>query len=143
LHNSKVTFDGVDHMQAFSKAIFNGNTYLILPQNTGWFSIDNIDLSGISRASIIMGWQNPPVAGYTFEVHVDAPDGNKIGEFSFAGEGESGGKLEKAKPKFVTLTSILTQVNDGKLHDLYIVSKSKDPKITANAALSSIQFFVK
>ncbi|HEY8659629.1 MAG TPA: ThuA domain-containing protein [Hanamia sp.] len=144
LHNSKVTFGGVEHMQAFSKAIFNGNTYLILPQNTGWFSIDSIDLSGISRASIIMGWQNPPVAGYTFEVHVDAPDGNKIGEFSFAGEGESAdGKLAKAKPKFVTLTSGLTQVNDGKLHDLYILCKSKDPKVTANAALSSIQFFVK
>ncbi|GAC1425568.1 MAG: hypothetical protein NVSMB7_01970 [Chitinophagaceae bacterium] len=144
LRNSKVRFDGVEHMQAFSKAIFNGTAYMVLPQNTGWFSIDSIDLSGISHAAITMGWQKPPVSGYTFEVHVDSPDGNKIGEFTFTAEGESpGGKSEKTPPQFVTLNAALTQVNDGKLHNIYIVSKARYPKITTNAALSSIEFFIK
>ena len=144
LHNSKITFEGIDHMQAFSKVAYNGNTYMIIPQNTGWFSIDGIDLSGISRAAITMGWQKPPVPGYTFEVHLDAPDGNKIGEFTFAGAAETAGaKPGKAAPQFATLSSGLMPVNDGKLHNIYIVSKVKDPKITGTAALSSIQFFIK
>lgn len=144
LHNSKITFEGIDHLQAFSKVAYNGNTFMIIPQNTGWFSIDSIDLQGISRAAITLGWQKPPVAGYTFEVHLDAPDGNKIGEFNFAGAAETpGSKSGKTQPQFATLSSGLTQVNDGKLHNIYIVSKTKDPKITGTAALSSIQFFIK
>ncbi|MDP4286122.1 MAG: ThuA domain-containing protein [Bacteroidota bacterium] len=144
LHNSKVTFDNATHLQAFSKATFNDVTYLKLPQNTGSFSIDSIDLSGISRAAITMGWLNTPVAGYTFELHLDSPGGEKIGEFSFPGKGESpGSKSTEAHPEFATLTSTLKNVNDGKLHDLYIVSKTKNPEIKTQAALSSIQFFLK
>ena len=144
LHNSNVTFEGVTKMKAFSKGTFGGMTYMLLPQNTGWFSIDGIDLSGISRATITLGWQSPPATGFTFEVHVDAPDGNKIGGFSFAGKGQSHGeKSAKSQPQFVILTTGLSKVNDGKLHDLYIVSKSNDPKSSATAALTSIQFFTK
>ena len=101
LRNSTLTFDGVNNMQAFSKANYNGVNYMIIPQNTGWFSIDSIDLTNISRAVLTMGWQKPPVSGYTFEVHIDAPNGNKIGEFTFAGKAESGdSKTTKAAPQF-------------------------------------------
>ncbi|HSQ44255.1 MAG TPA: c-type cytochrome, partial [Ginsengibacter sp.] len=144
LHNSKISFDEVQQMQDFSKAVFKGTTYMVLPQNTGWFSIDSIDLSGISRAVITMGWQKPPVSGYTFELHVDAPRGNKIGEFTFAGLSEAeSSKPGKATPQAATLSATLNAVNDGKLHNIYVVSKAKDQKVTTNAALSSIQFFIK
>jgi glucose/arabinose dehydrogenase/cytochrome c551/c552 len=143
LKSSKMTFDGAQHLQGFSKATYNGNTFLLIPQNTGSFSIDSIDLSGISRAAITLGWQKAPVSGYTFELHLDSPEGEKIGEFVFAGKNEAGKPDEKGTPQFATVTSEITAVNDGKMHNVYIVSKAKDPSIKGYVALSSIQFFLK
>ena len=140
LQNSKMTFEGVNKMEGYSKATFNGNSYLIIPDE-GWFRIDSVDLTDITKASLNMGWQKPPVAGYTFEVHLDSQKGEKIGEFSFAGK--SGEKTANSKPEFATITSSISPVKDGKMHDLYIVSKIKDPSVKGTAALSSIQFFVK
>jgi len=88
-----------------------------------------------------MGWQRLPVPGYTFEVHLDSPDGQKIGEFTFAGK--AGAAPKDAKPQFATITSSISSVSDGKLHDVYIVSKIADPSVKGMAALSSIQFFTK
>ena len=144
LHNSKIDFDVIKSMQGFSKAVFNGTTYMLIPENTGWFTIDSIDLSDIATATLLMGWQQPPVPGYTFEVHLDSAGGIKAGEFTFAGTGKTvAGKNEKMQPQFVTLKTSLAPVTDGKLHNIYIVSKEKDAKIKATAALSSIQFFMK
>jgi cytochrome c len=140
LSSAKITFEGVTKMEAFSKGTFGGVTYLLVPQTTGWFSIDSIDLTGVSRASLIMGWQVPPSTGYTFEIHSDAPGGNKIGEFSYTPKpGNANAKPGKALPMAV-LTSPLTRINDGKLHNIYIVSKSADPKVTATMALVSLEF---
>ncbi|HEY5406163.1 MAG TPA: PKD domain-containing protein, partial [Ginsengibacter sp.] len=144
LRNSNVTFNAADHMKGFSKTVTNGTTYMMLPQNTGWFSIDSIDFSLISGAAITMSWQKTPVPGYTLELHVDAPDGNKIGEFAFTAKGEKPvGQAEKSPQQLVTLNAVLTKVSDGKLHNIYIVSKSSDPKMATDASLSSIQFFIK
>ena len=138
LRSSKMTFEGVTKMEGYSKATFGGKTFLIVPE-TGWFRIDSIDLTAISKASMMMGWQRPPVPGYTFEVHLDSPDGQKIGEFTFAGK--TGAAPKDAKPQFATITSSISSVSDGKLHDVYIVSKIADPSVKGMAALSSIQFF--
>ncbi|HSN09994.1 MAG TPA: hypothetical protein VLS85_13220, partial [Hanamia sp.] len=141
LSNSTMTFDGVTKMDGFSKVTFGGRTFLIIPEKTGWFRIDSIDLTGISHASLNMGWQKPPVGAYTFEVHLDSPQGEKIGEFSFAGV--SGTASTNAKPQFATLTSPITPVSDGSMHNVYIVSKPKDPSVSGTAALASLQFFLK
>ncbi|MEO7047430.1 MAG: c-type cytochrome, partial [Ferruginibacter sp.] len=141
LRNSKMTFDGVTKMKSFSTITYGGMAMLIIPQTSGWFRIDTISLSGITRASINIGWQAPPVPGYTFEVHLDSPDGVKIGEFTFAGV--TGKADEKAKPQFATISSAITPVTDGKMHDIYIVSNSKDPSIAGTSALTSLQFFLK
>jgi len=144
LYNSQVTFSKVHNMKSFSKADYNGTAYMILPGNSGWFSIDSIDLSGITRAAFTMGWLKGPVAGYTLELHIDAPGGEKIGEFNFAGKPESVvEKSAKPQPQMVTLGTAIKSVNDGKLHNLYVVSTSKDSKITATVGMSSIQFFLK
>lgn len=143
LINSKLTFEHVKNMDGYSKATFNGNTYLIIP-NSGWFSIDSIDLTDISRASLTMGWQRPPVPGYTFELHLDSPQGEKIGEFNFDGEkGTQTTQTKEGKPAFKTLSTPVSPVTDGKYHNLYIVSKSKDPSVQGTSALSSLQFFIK
>jgi hypothetical protein len=140
LRSSKMTFEGVTKMEGYSKATFGGKTFLIIPAE-GWFRIDSIDLFAITKASIMMGWQKPPVAGYTFEVHLDSPTGQKIGEFTFAGK--NGPAPKDAKPQFAVITSSISPVNDGKMHNIYIVSKIADPSVKGMAALSSIEFFVK
>jgi glucose/arabinose dehydrogenase/cytochrome c551/c552/type 1 glutamine amidotransferase len=145
LRNSKMTFGEITKMEGYSKITFNGNSYLIIPAE-GWFRIDSIDLTGINKAALNMGWQRPPVPGYTFELHLDSPEGKKIGEFTFAGK-EGTGKEDAGKggrkPEFATITSAVSPVTDGQFHNLYIVSKIKDRSETGTAALSSIQFFVK
>ena len=144
LHNSSVTFNNVEHMQAFTKNVSNGTAYMMLPQNTGWFSIDSIDLAGISRAAIAVNWNKTPVPGFTLELHVDSPDGNKIGEINFSGmEEKPGEKNENSAEQLITLSTALTKVSDGKLHNIYIVSKARNPKMATDAGISSIQFFTK
>lgn len=141
LSNSTVTFEGITKMEGFNKVTFGGKTFLVIPKNSGWFSIDSIDLTDISRASLNMGWQKPPVSEYTFEVHLDSPQGEKLGEFTFAGV--SGTAAPNGKPQFATLTSSITAVSDGHMHNVYITSKQKDPSISGTAVLASLQFFLK
>ena len=91
-----------------------------------------------------MGWQAPPSTAYTFEVHLDSPDGNKLGEFSYSPKGGSSAPVAASSaPKMVTLSSTLTGISDGKLHNLYIVSKAADPKATGTVALVSLEFLQK
>ena len=144
LHNSAITFNNIEHMQAFTKNVSNGTAYMMLPQNTGWFSIDSIDLADISRAAIAANWHKTPVPGFTLELHVDSPDGNKIGEINFSPvEEKPAKKTAKSSEQLVTIGTAITKVSDGKLHNIYIVSKASDPAMATDAGISSIQFFTK
>lgn len=140
LRNNTMTFENVTKMDGFSKATFGGRTFLIIPANSGWFRIDSIDLTGITHASIIMGWQKPPIGSYSFELHIDSPTGVKIGEFNFAGK--NGAAAPDAKPDFATLATSVSPVTDGKMHDVYLVSNPKD-SVKGTAALSSVEFSLK
>ncbi|CAL1516808.1 ThuA domain-containing protein [Chitinophaga sp. MM2321] len=144
LKNPKITFDEINIMQGFSKSIINGSSYMMLPPAGGWVGIGNIDLSGISRAALTLGWEKTPVAGCVLEIRMDAPDGKKIGEFSFAGKGQNHEESAAAvQLDFITLTADLTHENDGKQHNIYLVSKANDAKIPNDMMLSHIQFFLK
>ncbi len=126
--------------------------FLIIPANASWFRIDSIDLTGISRASFSLNWLKPPVSGYTFEVHLDSPTGVKIGEFTFAGvAGKAPESNANARPRgrgnfklsSAELPSTITPISDGKLHNVFIVSKAKDSSIDGTAIAASLQFFSK
>ena len=129
-------------MQAFKKASLDDVTYMIVPNGSGWFKIDSIDLTGIAHAALTLAWQKDPAIACTFEIHIDAPDGNKIGEFSFAGKAESSGSKSTAQPEAVILKSDLKQVSDGKLHNIFIV-KTVDTKAINDIGLSARQFYTK
>lgn len=142
LRNSKVTFENVNSIRAFKKTSLNDVTYLVVPNTPGWFRIDSIDLSGISSAALTLNWQKGPVSACTFEIHEDAPDGNKIGEFSFAGKGDSSISKSGGHPESAILKSKLQMVNDGKFHNVFIV-KMGDTKSANDMGVSSIQFYLK
>ena len=144
LRNSKLSFNGVSKMQGFAEFNFNGNQLMIVPKGSGWFSIDSIDLAMINTASLMVVWQAPPVSGYTFELHLDSPDGKKLGEFNLPGMNKPPVTKDK-NPKMggLMITSKLEPVTDGKMHNVYVVSKAKDPKDASQFALQWIQFQAK
>ena len=143
LRSAKLTFENIKNMQGFSKFSYNNTTYLILPAS-GWFSIDSIDLTGIKGFNTVVGWQNPPISPYSFEVHLDSPNGEKLGELTFAGDaGKPVQNTQNAKPNFKILSTNISLISDSKLHNLYVIATAKDKNSVGNAALAFIQFFMK
>ena len=138
LRNSKLLFFGANNLKGYTAVDFSGMHFMVVPSANGWFSLDNLDLSGISGAVLAAGWQKAPEFGYTFELRLDGPEGKKIGEGKV-----TGGMVTKG-PMGGTSVQIKTDpVTDGKLHSLYIVSKPIKEKETAQMGLQFIQFTTK
>jgi glucose/arabinose dehydrogenase/cytochrome c551/c552/type 1 glutamine amidotransferase len=143
LQNSKLDLSSIKSMKDFSSNNFNGMSYLLLPKNAGWFAIDSIDLTGINKMALTLSWLQLPVSAYTFEVHLDEINGRKIGEFIFPGKTGNTGKDEKSnKPQSQIISNSIQPVNDGKLHNVYIVGKINGSPQN-DFAVSGIQFFLK
>ncbi len=136
LRNSQLSFNGLEksQLQGFQAVSFNGANFLLIPQSDGWFSLDSLDLRGVQQIRFALGWQESPVPACTFEIHLDKPDGPKIGEASFAGIA-----AEKAGQNRQTFAAPIQAITDGKLHDLFIVCKVKSAANANPMALSSMQ----
>ena len=93
---------------------------------------------------LMAAWQAPPASDYLFELHLDSPDGKKIGEFKLPGVTKPQVTKDK-NPKMggLMMTTKLEPVTDGKLHNIYVVSKAKDPNDASQFALQWIQFLSK
>ncbi|MBC7849651.1 MAG: ThuA domain-containing protein [Chitinophagaceae bacterium] len=136
LRNSKMSFARVKNLKGFTTFEYNGNNMLIAPAAGGYFTLDDIDLTGITGATINAGWQKAPEFGFDFELRLDAVDGTKIGEGSIAG----GLPTPKGGIGQGTIVFKISPVTDGKLHNVYIISKPKDAKETGTMFLQAIQF---
>jgi hypothetical protein len=113
-------------------------TLMLVPKTSGSFMLDNLDLTGVNAAALVFGWQAPPKSSFTFELHLDAVDGKKIGEASLKGSTTEGSK--KAGASGGTMVSLaIDPVTDGKLHKLYLVSNASDPKDPGAVVIQSIQ----
>jgi cytochrome c len=132
LRNSKINPVRIRKMKDFQNQSFEGKRYLIAPIGTGWFAIDSIDLMGIAGMDIRIGSLTPPQFGYTFEVRLDSPEGNKLGEFVISA---GGGDTRQEK----TFTVSWPPVTDGRFHNLYVISKVKDPKEKTFVAIQWMQ----
>jgi cytochrome c len=137
LRNNKVLFSGKEKMKGYTSINFNGQNYLIAPAAEGWFTLDNIDLSGIGSAMIVAGWQQAPAYGFDIEIRLDDAGGKVIGTGSIVAPKE---KLKPGAIGFGTAMIQIEMVTDGKFHTLYIVSKPKDTKESTQIFLQSIQF---
>lgn len=91
LPSNTITFSPTLRKEGIRDFSFNGMDLLILSGNEGWFSMDNIDLTGVSSINLTVGWQAPPAIGYDFEVRLDGPSGELAGKGSLntpiSGEG--------------------------------------------------------
>ncbi len=139
LRNNKMGFGSVHNLKGFQGFDVNGSRVMLPPNAPGWFVLDSIDLTGIKAATLRTGWQKPPATGYDFEIHLDAADGKLLGSFSLAPQkqmqqGQSQGGIG------TTLNTSLIPVEDGKLHNVYIVSKPKKDGSADQVGLQWIEF---
>lgn len=135
LRNSQLSFSGLDrtHLQGFASAEFGGNTFLTFPASEGWFMLDSLDLTGVRQITFGIGWRETPVPAASFEIRLDAPNGQKIGEGNFAGA-----TTQQAGRNLQTVAVPLQPITDGKTHQLYVISKIKDSKTSNTMALASM-----
>ena len=138
LHSPNVNFNEVKNMKDYGVYNMNGANLMIPPKGEGWFSIDSLDLTGVQGAVLMLGFQGGIDFGYNFELHLDAPDGKKLGE----------GKLgpQPKNKNAVNMTSIpfkFDPITDGKSHSIYVVSKGLNDKETGNAGVFSLKLLDK
>ncbi|MBK7869944.1 MAG: ThuA domain-containing protein [Saprospiraceae bacterium] len=136
LRNSKLSFAGMEttDLQGYTTAAFGGMNFLIVPATDGWFKIDSLDLTDIQKLTLGMGWREAPVPAYSFEVRLDKPDGEKIGELAFAGSNTPPANRQH------TISGAINAITDGKIHDLYIVSKVGSGDTKNTVVLTFLQF---
>ena len=137
LRNNKVLFSGKEKMKGYTTINFNGQNFMIAPAAEGWFTLENIDLSGIGSAVITAGWQQAPAYGFDFELRLDDAGGKLIGTGSILPPKE---KLKPGAIGFGVANIQIEPVTDGKFHTIYIVSKPKDAKESTQIFLQSILF---
>ena len=131
LHGSTMNFSGKEKVENVTSMTYNGSHLMVLPQaKTGWFSSDDVDLSGVGAVNIMNGWQVPPKFGFDFEVRLDAPDGKLLGK---------GSLMVPQKGAMGAVHVPLEAVTDGQFHHLYFLYKP-NPKVTDVAYVVMLQF---
>jgi cytochrome c len=138
LQNSKLSMTAARILSGYAIMTYNNMPLMIVPKGPGSFSLDSIDLSGIYAVELTAGWEKPPRFGYAFELRLDSPGGRKIGEAvlpgglkDIKGPGGFGGTVIKLQ---------MMPVTDGKLHNLYLVSKALNNQEEGTLVLQSVQF---
>lgn len=132
LQNNRMYLSDTKNRKDFRSYYVNGIRMLITPQVSGSFSINTIDLSGIKAIQFEVFWDLKPENNYTYEVHLDSREGAKIGEGTF--------KSPSRENSEGTLLIPIMTPNDGKLHDVYIVSRSSGTLDKGALKLKTITF---
>ena len=105
--------------------------FLVYPENNGWFSVNQVDFSGISHIELENISKGQP-GNYTIELRLDSEKGLLIGKGDFIDNGAL--NLQKN-------TSILVkQVMDRKLHNLYVNIVSEPKNIKQRPLIRTIKF---
>ncbi|HEY3401757.1 MAG TPA: ThuA domain-containing protein [Ohtaekwangia sp.] len=132
LRHHKMNFNGTTEIKEFTNFNENRRRIMVTPRGTGSFKMSGIDLTDITKISIGAYWKKAVTHSYTYEIHLDAPDGKKIGEMIFKPQVKTAGEL--------TLTTSCEKISDGKFHDLYLVSKTTNEDGAEIVYLKDIQF---
>lgn len=134
LKNSKLFFGGVNNMKGFTKEVKNDTSFLIAPKSEGWFSIDTIDLSGISSAKLSIVYKTQLKYGFDFEIRLDKPDGKILGSAVLL--------PSSSIDTFINLKiNWNNKVTDSKMHNIYVICKPKNTNENAEIRLASLQLF--
>lgn len=136
LKSPSVSLEEVRNLDGYTTMDYDGNRLLMVPTQTGYFSLNQIDLTGIRSVEITTVSFQSSDLGYRFELRLDEPAGQNIGEAVAKANGEP------AEEGFIStsLAIPMDAVTDGEWHDLYIVSQPVDEAPPGQLILSAIKF---
>jgi cytochrome c551/c552 len=129
LRNSLMDAADVSGASGFTSIDSSGRKFYVFPANSGFIKVNQLDLTGIGSIEV-NGLGRGAAVSYKIEIRTGEPNGKKIGEsqISFTGNKRN-----------VSAEVALHKVNDGKLHDIYIVCTVTTAKGRA-PLLKSIKF---
>ncbi|SMO32008.1 ThuA domain-containing protein [Fodinibius sediminis] len=135
LRNNTVSFSAARNMDGYSTMTYEDNLLMMVPQEQGAFSLSNIDLTNISGVQFMTATQKPMEEEYVFELRLDSPDGEKVGEVIRSGGGKP------TEQGFVAGSfTIPVEADVNEVHDIYIVSRPVDSEVSGQLILSGITF---
>lgn len=107
----------------YAKMVFDGKTLLTIPNTTGSFALQGIDITGIGSITLMTASQEPIKSPIDFEIRLDSPTGEVVGRGTHAPS--AGMKLPNMPILMHQGNVALSAAGDGKKHTLYIVSDAK------------------
>lgn len=138
LRSNKVPLAAARNLQGFTLQSFGGRSFFMVPKTTASFSLDSIDLTNITGLVLTLATNASPQFGYSFELYLDSPNGKKIGEGTLPaganftkGQGGYGGTVANVS---------MSPVTDGKMHNLYIVSRALNAAEPGSLILAGVEF---
>jgi len=121
LRSAKVNPSKYDELVDATKMSYGGNNLVIPSKSGSYISMKQIDLTGISQIEFIAMAPKAQLnaEGGTIELHIDAPNGELLGQTPFIGDGGGG---FAGKP-----VSLDVKPTEG-MHDIYLVFKNPNAK---------------
>lgn len=138
LKSNQISVKTAKDLDGFSAMQFDGMDLLLLPKSGGSFSLDNINLSGVSMIMITAGWQDAPSKGITMELRQKSPDGKVLAKGSMATPqaGSQGGAV------IFPITQNVDEMIE-KLYFVYAPSETEMLSSSENMAMLNVTFNTK
>lgn len=138
LRNPNVSMAAARNLAGYTTMTYGGRVLMMVPKDKASFSLDSIDLTGIGALELTVAGDKPPQYGYAFELYLDGPGGKKVGE----GTLPAGAKFIKGPGGFggTMITVNMEPVADGRMHNLYVVSRALNASEAGTLVITSVQF---
>ena len=123
LMNNTVDLANAVELKDYTSMTFGGMNLLMVPKTAAHFAIKNIDLTDVNAVMLISASREPMTEDMIFELRLDSPTGTKVGESVFTqGQVAPNEQGMYAKPFVIPVSGTA----DGKMHTLYVTSKTKN-----------------
>jgi cytochrome c551/c552 len=140
LMNNTVDLGNAVELKDYSSMSYGGRNLLMVPKTAGQFAMKNIDLTAISSIMLMTVSREPMTEDMVFELHLDSPTGTKVGEGVFSqGQVIADERGTYNKPFMIPVTASA----DGKMHTLYVTSKTKNGGDPGTLILAGMTFMPK
>jgi cytochrome c len=140
LMNNSIDLANAVNLKDYTAMSFGGMNLLMVPKTEAHFAINNVDLTDIGSVMLISASREPMTEDMIFELHLDSPTGSKVGEGIFTqGQVAPDERGMYYKPFMVPVTGTA----DGKMHTIYVTSKTKNGGNPGTFILAGMTFMPK
>ncbi|MFT7364330.1 MAG: cytochrome c [Algoriphagus sp.] len=140
LMNNSIDLANAVNLKDYTAMSFGGMNLLMVPKTEAHFAIKNIDLTNIGSVMLMSASREPMTEDVIFELHLDSPNGTKVGEGTFTqGQIAPDERGMYSKPFVMPVTGTV----DGKMHTIYVTSKTKSGGDPGTFILAGMTFMPK